>query len=52
MNCHRVFLFCHSVASKTTNKCLKLNIDGKVCGKPDGTCIHNWKPTKFGARPQ
>jgi hypothetical protein len=30
-------------------KCTKKNIDGSICGKKYGTCIHKWIPTKFGA---
>lgn len=28
--------------------CNKLTIEGKVCGKRIGTCIHDWRPTPFG----
>jgi hypothetical protein len=31
-------------------KCTKLTVEGKVCGKPEGTCIHDWHPTRFGSR--
>lgn len=33
-------------------KCDKKNVDGSICGKRWGTCIHKFIPTKFGARCQ
>jgi hypothetical protein len=31
-----------------TSRCKKENIDGTICGKPAGTCVHNFAPTRFG----
>ena len=40
---------CAELTEWPTNKCWKRLPSGEICGKV-GSCIHNWKPSRFGAK--